>query len=642
MLEEGGGVAGAGLEGGREIPYSRHWQLAVKVKNPYIGQGIIGICICSPRVTCAGGIYVVVTTIEQGVYITMATIDSNKEKTSIDNSRKELILAIDVLAGRGGITRDRAIAAWYATTMLGIDEDDAIDAASVDGPEDAGCDFIYIDDEQETIYVLQGYVSENPDKCASLKKWNALVAALANVRDPISFHHSGRVDIYERLSDVDAEDYSIVFGLITLAAKSDQISRQYEATARSKTYGHNVSFFYEYQDTLYDQYLVAKAASRNVPEDTLSFNGCVANLKGEFGQAIIGTVSAGELSRLHTKYGNHLFEGNIRLFMGERKGGINEKIIDTATNRPGEFWALNNGITIVAETFEGLSESKFLLRHFSIVNGCQTTVSLSKAIEASGDAKKSQVLVRIVGAKKTLLTDIVRYNNTQNPVKLSAVRLLDPIQESLRPAFLTIGYTYAPKQEGARVAKNSKRIDLDKIAQYLASMSDETVLEAVTRKMELFDKFYKSVFPRGLLAEKVFLAWQIAQQIEKERTSLISSSATNDKVMQTILGIHGTPWGIYVTSYLILVLGSDLSKLSLKKMDSVEFSNAVAKYAKRGMDLYAELAVNILSSEENGMNVRNQIRVKPFLDKLNRNLSLRKNKFSAFKLPKLHNVGSNN
>jgi len=58
------------------------------------------------------------------------------------------------------------------------------------------------------------------------------------------------------------------------------------------------------------------------------------------------------LARLHKNYGNLLFEGNVRLFIGERKGGINEKIIDTATNRPGEFWALNNGITIVAESLK--------------------------------------------------------------------------------------------------------------------------------------------------------------------------------------------------------------------------------------------------------------------------------------------------
>lgn len=569
----------------------------------------------------------------------MATIVSSKDKTRNTDPRKELILAVDALARRGGITRDRAIAAWYATTLLGIDEDDAIDAASVDGPEDAGCDFIFIDDDQETIYVLQGYVSDRPDRSAGIKKWNALVAAISSIKDPISFQHAGRQDIYERLTEVDTENYSLVFGLITLAAKSDQIARQRETTVRSKAYGSSASFFYEYQESLYDKYLVAKAANRNVPEDTLSFSGSVAELRGEFGQAIVGSVYASELARLHNKYENQLFEGNVRLFIGQRKGGINEKIVETAETRPGDFWALNNGITIVADSFEGVTESKFNLRHFSIVNGCQTTVSLSKAIKNVEGAGKSQILVRVVGAKKTLLTDIVRYNNTQNQVKLSAVRLLDPIQESLRSAFLAIDYSYAPKQEGARLLKNPKRIELDKAAQYLASMSDETVLEAVTRKMELFDRFYKSVFPRGLSAERVFLAWQIAQEIEAERAVLQAANENHDdKVMKTILGIHGTPWGIYVANYLLEQSGSDLSKLTLQRMNTSDFRNAIAKYARKAMELYSEIAVNIVSSDDDGANVRNEIRVRPFLDKLKRTLSLRIVKAPTWKLPKLQNV----
>lgn len=552
-----------------------------------------------------------------------------------------MITAIDAVAQRGGVSRDRAIAAWYAATLLGIDEDDSIDAAAVDGPEDAGCDFIYIDDDQETIYVLQGYVSDRPDRSAGIKKWNALVAAIASIKDPISFRHAGRSDIYERLTEVDTEGYSLVFGLITLAAKSDQIARQRETTVRSKTYGPNVSFFYEHQETLYDKYLVAQAANRNVPEDTLTFCGKVAELRGDFGNAIVGAVYAKELARLHEVYKNRLFEGNVRLFVGQRKGGINEKIVETAENRPGDFWALNNGITIVADSFEALSESKFTLRYFSIVNGCQSTASLSNAIEKTKEAEKSQVLVRVVGAKKTLLTDIVRYNNTQNPVKLSAVRLLDPIQESIRNAFLTIDYSYAPKQEGARLVKNPKRIDLDKAAQYLAAMSDETVFEAVTRKMELFDRFYKTVFPHGLAPERVFLAWLIANSIESERTILLAANDDpNDKVMKTILGIHGTPWGIYVTNYLIQQSGSDLTKLTLKRMNTDEFRNAVAKYSKKAMELYSEIAVNIVSSDDDGTNVRNEIRVKPFLDKLKRTLSLRIAKAATWKLPKLQNVAT--
>lgn len=569
----------------------------------------------------------------------MATKPTQKSEKTKD-PRKELIEAIDAVAKRGGISRDRAIAAWYATTLLGIDEDEAIDAASVDGPEDGGCDFIYVDTDQETVYVLQGYVAERSDRSAPLKKWNALVAAVSSIKDPISFEHAGRIDIQTRLQDLDIQNLTLVFGLVTLAAKSDQIARQKESTIRSKTYGPDVSFFYEHQDTLYDKYLIAKTADRTVPEDTLTFGNPLSEIRGDFGHAIIGSVAASELARWYAKYPNQLFEGNVRLFIGQRKGGINEKIIETAVNRPGEFWALNNGITIVADSIEEITKKKFTLRHFSIVNGCQTTVSLAKAIGISTTAEKAQVLVRVVGAKKTILTDIVRYNNTQNPVKLSAVRLLDPIQEGLRNSFLSIDYSYAPKQEGARVNKNPKRIELDKIAQYLAAMSEETILDAVRRKTELFDKVYKTIFPRGLQAERVYLAWLLAQQIETERMILLKANDSPDAVIKTILGIHGTPWGIFVASTLIDQSGSDLSKLTLQRMNSAEFSNAIAKYAKKAMELYSEIAVQIVDSEGDNTNTRNEIRVKPFLDKLKRTLALRMSKISVWKLPKLQNITS--
>jgi hypothetical protein len=387
--------------------------------------------------------------------------------------------------------------------------------------------------------------------------------------------------------------------------------------------------------------VIARAADRNGPEDTIGFAGPVAEVKGDFGQAIVGAVPASELARLHKQYQNQLFEGNVRLFIGERKGGINEKIVETASNRPGDFWALNNGLTIVADSFELASGNRYLLRRFSVVNGCQTTVSLSRAIDKSEGAGKAQVLVRVVGAKKTLLTDIVRYNNTQNPVKLAAVRLLDPIQESLRSSFATIGYMYAPKQEGAKTVKSPKRIELDRITQYLAALSEDTVLEAVAKKAELFDRSYKSIFPRGLKPERVMLAWLLAQEVESERALLLSAhESTTDPVMKAILGIHGTPWGIYVAGALVEASGSDMSKLTLKRMDSTDFNGALAKYAKKAMELYSEIAVNIVTTDDAASSTRNELRAKPFLEKLKRTLSLRMAKANSWKLPKLHSVGA--
>lgn len=562
------------------------------------------------------------------------------KSASIEN-RKKIFLAIDSVARRGGITKDKAITAWYASEIIGIDEDEALDAASVDGPEDGGCDFIYVDHELDIIYVLQGYISDRPEKAPALKKWTALIGAISNIKDPIYFKHAGRIDIYERLKDLDLSSYGFVFGLIALAAKSDQISRHVESTIRSKTYGSNTNFIYEDQDTLYDKFLVSQAADRNVTEDNIAFSQKVIEQRGDFGQAIVGTVSASELIRLHNNYKNRLFEGNVRLFIGQRKGGINEKIVETAMMRPGDFWALNNGITIVADSFISSGENTYKIQRFSIVNGCQTTGSLAKAVENSADAANAMVLVRVVAARRSLLTDIVRYNNTQNPVKISAVRLLDPIQEELRIAFASIDYQYAPKQEGAKINKSPKRIELDRITQYLASMSDESILDAVAKKSELFDKPYKGIFHRGLKAEKVFLAWIIAQEVEREREILLDS-VKDDATMRTVLGIMGTPWGIYVASTLINKSDSDLSKLTLKKMDSNEFRNSVKKYAAKAVELYSEIAINMLVDDGGELNIKNELRVKSFLDRLKRNLSVRLSKSQKPKLPKLDGVNTPN
>ena len=563
---------------------------------------------------------------------------TKKQTVGTADTRKELLSAIDGLAKRGGINRDKALAAWYAATLLGIDEDEAIDGASVDGPGDNGCDFIYIDDEQAQIIVIQGYVSDRPDRATPVKKWNSLTASVASIRDPESFSHGGRTDIYDRLKDVSIDDYALVFGVVSVSAHNDEIARHVEAAHRSKAYGANSTFIYESQDSLYDKYVVARAAGRSVDSDTLTFSTGVIETKGEFGQAVVGSVKASELGRLYATYKNKLFEGNVRLFVGQRKGGINEKIIETAESKPGVFWALNNGITIVADSYESLTESKYKINQFSIVNGCQTTVSLCKAIEKSPAAGSCEVLVRVVGARKALLTDIVRYNNTQNPVKLSAVRLLDPIQESLRSKLANHGYTYAPKQEGAKLQRSPQRIELERITQYLAAQSDETVLEAVAKKSDLYDKSYKSIFPRGITAERVLLAWLIALAVEEERMSMLESIDKGDSITAAILGIHGTPWGIYVSTYLINKSSNDLSRLTLQKLTKPEFKSAIEKYVKKGMELYTDLAVNILSVTEEQPNPRNQMRVKAFLDTLKRQLALRSGRFSTYKLPKLQNI----
>lgn len=261
-------------------------------------------------------------------------------------------------------------------------------------------------------------------------------------------------------------------------------------------------------------------------------------------------------------------------------------------------------------------------------------------MERNDTAKDAEVLVRIIAAKKDMQTDIARFNNTQNPVKLSAVRLLDPIQERLRLSFSKVGYNYAPKQEGARAAKDNKKIDLDKITSYLAAKDEDTILDAVTNKSALFDKAYKTIFNNSLSPEIVLLTWLVGLLAEKKRIEKLEEIGDNiDLVSKVVLGVYGTSWGVYATFMLIKKMENDFTKLTIQKMNDKknEIENALKKYIDVALEVYSEVAFGILDSA----NAKNAIRTKDFLDKLNRSLLSRfstKTRQKEWKLPLLHNV----
>ncbi len=102
--------------------------------------------------------------------------------------------------------------------------------------------------------------------------------------------------------------------------------------------------------------------------------GSAREQNGPYGNALVASVPGAALKELYEQHGNRLFDQNVRLFLGTRKGTVNAGIRDTlgdAADR-GHFWAYNNGITIIARTFD-FEDGAVELTDFSIVNGCQTT-----------------------------------------------------------------------------------------------------------------------------------------------------------------------------------------------------------------------------------------------------------------------------
>lgn len=340
----------------------------------------------------------------------------------------DILESVDELARRGKINRNKAFAAWYAIQFHDVDEDTALESAAADGGNDNGIDLAFIDDTQEEIIVLQAHCPENTEKVTPKNKWDQTVASIPFVLDPSRLKLEGRKDLAENLEKMrlDRPNFRLSVGLVTLGKNSEAIRRSVEAHEKSEAHS-DISFFYFPQEYICDQFH-ALNADAGVPEDSFNFEAGFISDSGEYGRAFVGSVNADELRRLHDSHKELLFAGNVRLYLGARKGGINEQIKKTAQEDPGLFWALNNGITIVADTATKIDDTSLKLKRFSIVNGCQTTSSLVRA----GATSSAKVLVRVIAAKAGLKNEIVRYNNSQNAVKIWTVRAVDDVQEQLR------------------------------------------------------------------------------------------------------------------------------------------------------------------------------------------------------------------
>jgi hypothetical protein len=542
---------------------------------------------------------------------------------------KDILDSIDELAHRGSLSRSRAFAAWFAITFFDIEEDDALESAAADGGNDQGIDIAFADSSSEEIVILQAHCPENFSKTTPKAKWDAVVAAIPYIKTPKLIADAGRADLSEQIQSLQKANptYTYTVGLITLGKRSDQIDRSVAAHTKDPAF-EGINFFHYAQDGILSKYQSLMDAEAGIPEDHLKFSGNYFEDSGEYGRAWVGSVSAGELKRLHTAHQDKLFAGNIRLFLGARKGGINEQIMKTAQTSPGNFWALNNGITIVADSAAPL-EKGLQLKRFSIVNGCQTTSSLVRA-NAKDTAK---VLTRVIAAKVGLKNEIVRYNNSQNAVKIWTVRAADEIQEQLRKEFHKAGITYAPKQAGSRRKRDALTIELDKVTQYLASAEPPYLIQAIDNKSELFDEPYQKLYKKGISAASVYLAWLVGQFADEERQKHLEGLGDDDN--SPLLGVTSTYWVTYCTFKIFAKL-SDLSspQITVQRMLNRDFQNALRKYVKKAVEMFYDAAVDSYDREQYG-SFKSTLRSSKFLAKIDSKINSRIVKLTAKSLPDL-------
>ncbi len=173
-----------------------------------------------------------------------------------------------------------------------------------------------------------------------------------------------------------------------------------------------------------------------------------------------------------------------------------------------------------------------------IINGAQTTGSIGTlADDRATNLEDMYVLVRFVQCHNTdVLSEIVRYNNTQNKVEAADFRSKDAIQERLRNEFELIPDAdyLGGRRGGVRDAITRRRNLLPDraVAQCLAAFHGKPNLAYnETRRIWEENKTYAETFNDQLNARHVVFAYSLMRAVE-ERKRELAQLADEDRTSQ--------------------------------------------------------------------------------------------------------------
>ena len=430
-----------------------------------------------------------------------------------DEFRKYLNGQMKSLKRNYALNEGKSFGLWYAVDSLSLQEDEAYEAVSFDGGNDKDIDFFYVDQESERVLIAQLKFNSAGKYKGRKDELLGLIHTTDWLRDPTSLERDGRKDLAEAARDymeAIGRGYSVEYLYVYCGpsqkdvedtARNFNVNESGNVPSRSCRIAHLSNLIAEHSERIDQATRIAKITLHC--QMSTSFE-----KKGKFGSAFVTTLLGSQLRDLYLEHEDRLFDRNARLFLGARKGGVNAGMRDTIasdSDRP-NFWAYNNGVTFVCDHYE-FENDELSLTNFSIVNGCQTTVTIANSSAAA--AKDIRVLVIFIAAPEHGIDSIIRFTNSQNPIRLWDLSAQDKLQKRLKKELSSLPqpFLYILRKGELRQLNSTERdkykrsgkgpicsIPLDRNAQYLAAFRGLPSV-AYKDKGKVFSAFYDEVFP---------------------------------------------------------------------------------------------------------------------------------------------------
>ena len=564
-----------------------------------------------------------------------------KQKESKMSFLPALRKEIKALAKMFSVPDYQAFALWFAKLALDLDDDDAFDALSVEGPNEKGMDLFWVDHTNQRVFIAQCKYSVKGTHRPKVKDLESLLSCTDWLVSPGVLDREGRSELVAAARDFQEaieRDYSVQLWFAYCGKRDENIDKRVRAfKANPENEQQRRTAIHCDLDVLQSMYEEYRGEGRRIETATIQMHTSGGEVEGSFGKGLLTSITAHELISLYENFGDQLFARNVRSWLGARKGSVNAGIIDTVENdrERGNFWAYNNGITIVCDRYDYDPNTRRLkLFDFSIVNGCQTTVALARSKD-SAMTDEVFLLARIICPPESIIDSVIRYTNSQNLIRRWDLVSQDRTQRRLKRDFNSLSepvYYMIRRGDWRSMNKEEKRqfraegggfriVKHDLLAQYLASFNGMAVV-AYVNKAFLFDRFYEQTFPPDIRVEEALFVWragECTQALVREDIRKESERVQNEEKHREKYVLLKRGGRFYALGVLGLVTklrnGRDfLQAITETRITSNRATERIDKYATISIQWYKQAVDDLLHITGTDLSVL--IREKDFFDRV--------------------------
>jgi hypothetical protein len=319
---------------------------------------------------------------------------------------------------------------WFLINYFRIEPQDAIDSVC-DHTNDKGIDGIYVDEEEEVIYLLQSKYSPLDNQTqgdndirnfVGARRWFESEEAVQQLLNSTASQELK--SLVERTEIIDRTHFDLVSVFVTNKKFNDHANEYISGASSLEPYDSN-NLFQEYT------YFADEEISTPTIELNLS-NTSNINYTLLDGIAVkVYAVRAKELIRLHGIQDRTLFLKNVRYGVGNTRVNKSIKATILHSSEHSNFFLYHNGITIVCGMLEQPNAECVRISNYAVVNGCQSMLSFYENRDKLSN--NLYVLTKIINLNVTspLVRDITYYANNQNSIGIADLRANDSVQRSL-------------------------------------------------------------------------------------------------------------------------------------------------------------------------------------------------------------------